>query len=114
MKSNIPFRGREAVRAQRETGVKKIVATFTCDGDVILSGRETIYRNGERCGWLSSAGYGHTIGKSIGMGYVRSATPIDRDHVLSGSYELEVATERVPCEITLAPLVDPRMERIKA
>ena len=113
MKSNIPFRGREAVQAQREGGVKKIMATFTCDGDVILSGRETIYRDGKRCGWLSSAGYGHTLGKSIGMGYVRSATPIDREHVLSGRYELEVATERVPCEVTLAPLYDPKMERVR-
>ncbi|GGA17440.1 GcvT family protein [Neptunicoccus cionae] len=114
MKSNIPFKGREAVQAQRETGKKKIMATFTCDGDVILSGRETIYRNGETCGWLSSAGYGHTLGQSIGMGYVRSDTPIDRAYVLSGEYELEVATERVPAKITLSPLFDPKMERVKA
>ena len=30
------------------------MATFTTESDIILSGRETIYRNGERCGWLSS------------------------------------------------------------
>ena len=89
------------------------MATFTTAPDVILSGRETIYRDGKRCGWLSSAGFGHAIGKSIGMGYVRSTTPIDRDYVLSGSYELEVATVRVPAEVTLAPLYDPRMERVK-
>lgn len=40
MKSNIPFKGRAAVAAQREGGVKKILATFTADGDTILSGRE--------------------------------------------------------------------------
>ncbi|PLS22951.1 GcvT family protein [Neptunicoccus cionae] len=114
MKSNIPFKGREAVQAQREEGKKKIMATFTCNGDVILSGRETIYRNGETCGWLSSAGYGHTLGQSIGMGYVRSDRVIDRDYVLSGEYELEVATERVPANVTLSPLFDPKMERVKA
>ncbi len=113
MTSGIAFKGREAVAAQRETGVKKIMATFTTDPDVILSGRETIYRNGERCGWLSSAGFGHTIGKSIGMGYVRSSGPITRNHVLSGSYELEVAAMRVPAEVTLDPLHDPKMERVK-
>ncbi|MFT6302073.1 MAG: 4-methylaminobutanoate oxidase (formaldehyde-forming) [Pseudomonadales bacterium] len=105
MKSNIAFRGRQAIQTQRENGVKKIMATFTCDADVILSGRETIYRNGERCGWLSSAGYGHTVGKSIGMGYVRGTAAIDKDYVLSGAYELEVATQRVKAEITLKPLV---------
>lgn len=113
MASNIPFKGREAVARQREAGVKKIMATFTTAPDVILSGRETIYRDGKRCGWLSSAGFGHAIGKSIGMGYVRSTTPIDRDYVLSGSYELEVATVRIPAEVTLTPLYDPRMERVK-
>jgi 4-methylaminobutanoate oxidase (formaldehyde-forming) len=114
MKSNIPFKGREAVQAQRDSGVKKIMTTFTCDGDVILSGRETIYRNGERCGWLSSAGFGHTLGKSIGMGYVRSDEAIDKEHVLSGEYELEVATRRVKAEVTLAPLYDPKMAKVKS
>ncbi|MEM7067412.1 MAG: FAD-dependent oxidoreductase [Pseudomonadota bacterium] len=113
MNSNIPFKGREAVQEQREKGVRKILATFTTAGEVILSGRETIYRNGKRCGWLSSGGYGHTLGKSIGMGYVRSDKPIDAEYVLSGSYELEVATKRVKAEVTLEPLYDPRMERVK-
>lgn len=113
MKSNIPFKGRDAVAAQRENGVKKILATFTADGDTILSGRETIYRNGKRCGWLSSGGYGHTLGRSIGIGYVRASEPIDRAYVLSGTYELEVATERVPAEVTLSPLYDPNMDRVR-
>ena len=113
LKSNIPFKGREAVAAQRETGVRKILATFTTDGDTILSGRETIYRNGQRCGWLSSGGYGHTLGQSIGLGYVRAGQVIDREYVLSGSYELEVATRRVPAQVALKPLYDPKMERVK-
>lgn len=113
VKSNIPFKGREAVAAQRESGIKKILATFTTDGNTILSGRETIYRNGERCGWLSSGGYGHTVGRSIGMGYVRATDVIDKAYVLDGTYELEVATERVPAEVTLSPLYDPKMERVK-
>jgi 4-methylaminobutanoate oxidase (formaldehyde-forming) len=101
------------VAAQRASGVRKILATFTTGGDIILSGRETIYRDGERCGWLSSGGYGHTLGRSIGMGYVRASGPIDRDYVLSGTYELEVATERVPAEVTLDPLFDPGMDRVR-
>jgi len=114
LRSNIDFKGRAAVQAQRESGVKKMLATFTTDPDVILSGRETIYRNGERCGWLSSGGYGHTLGRGIGMGYVRNPAGVDRDYVLSGRYELEVATERFPAEVTLDPLYDPGMARIKA
>lgn len=114
MKKNIPFKGREAVAAQRSNGVKKMMATFTAAPDVILNGRETIYRNGKRVGWLSSGGFGHSIGKSIGMGFVRNPDGVTSDYVLSGIYELEVATVRVPCEVTLNPLFDPKMERIKA
>ncbi len=52
--------------------------------------------------------------RNIGYGYVRNGAGIDRDYVMSGEYELEVATERVPCEVHMDPLYDPAMERIKA
>ncbi len=113
LKKNIDFKGRAAVAEQRVSGVAKKMATFVADGDVILSGRETIYRNGERVGWLSSAGYGYTLQKSIGMGYIRDKNGVDADYVKSGTYELEVATERVPCSVHLAPLYDPKMEKVK-
>jgi 4-methylaminobutanoate oxidase (formaldehyde-forming) len=115
LKSNIPFLGREAILAQRENGVDKMLAGFTVAGeDVVLLGRETIYRDDERVGWLSSGGWGYTLETNIGYGYVRDNAGVDRDYVLSGSYELEVATERVPCEVFMDPLYDPGMERIKA
>lgn len=114
MKGNIPFKGREAVATQRANGVAKMLACFTVDDpEVVLLGRETIYRDGRRVGWLSSGGFGHHLGLSIGLGYVRNPDGVDRDFVLSGRYELEVATERVPCSVTLSPLYDPKMERVK-
>jgi sarcosine dehydrogenase len=113
MKSNIAFKGRDAVKAQRASGIKKIMTTFTCEGDVILSGRETIYRNGARCGWLSSSGYGHTVGKSIGMGYVRSDDVLTKEDVMLGEYELEVATVRIKASVTLTALHDPKMVNVK-
>ncbi|MEM1298511.1 MAG: FAD-dependent oxidoreductase [Pseudomonadota bacterium] len=113
LKTNTDFRGRAVIEDQKAQGLTRMLATFTADPDVILLGRETIYRNGERCGYLSSGGYGHTIGRSIGMGYVKQPDGIDADHVLSGTYELEVATERIPAEVTLSPLYDPGMARIK-
>ena len=112
--TDIPFLGREALETQRREGVRKILATFTADAGIVLHGRETIYRDGLPVGWLSSAGFGHTVGKSIGLGYVRSDRVIDKDHVLSGNYELEVATERVPCSVHLKPLYDPKMDRLKS
>ena len=39
MKSNISFKGRDAIAKQRAEGIKKIMATFTIDSNVILSGQ---------------------------------------------------------------------------
>ena len=80
----------------------------------MLLGRETIFRNGKRVGWLSSAGWGYTVKKNIGLGYVRDPDGVDADYVMSGDYELEVATERVTAKPFLKPLYDPEMQRVKA
>lgn len=115
LKGGKPFLGRDALEQQRLAPLRKCLCTFTVDDpEVVLIGRETIYRNGERAGWLSSGGFGHSVGKAIGMGYVRREQGIDRDYLLAGEYSLEVATERVPCKIHLAPLYDPSMARVKA
>ncbi|NOE19467.1 FAD-dependent oxidoreductase [Ruegeria atlantica] len=113
LRKNIDFKGRAASEAQKTGGVKKMLACFTVDPEVVLLGRETIYRNGERVGWLTSGGYGYTVEKSIGYGYIRNANGVDAQYVTSGTYELDVATQRVPCEVTLQPLYDPQMSRVK-
>ena len=64
-------------------------------------------------GWLSSAGWGYTVRKSIGYGYVRHEDGVDNEYLRSGRYQLEVAGERVSCALHLAPLYDPEMKRIK-
>ncbi len=115
LKSNLPFLGREALSAQAARPLEKRLACFTvADPGVVLLGRETIYRDGARVGWLTSAGWGYTVEKNIGYGYVRNAEGVDDDHLFGGRYELEVAGERVPCEIHGQALYDPAMERPKA
>ncbi|MEE9266331.1 MAG: FAD-dependent oxidoreductase, partial [Gammaproteobacteria bacterium] len=113
--TNAPFLGREALVEQRQTGLKRRLACFTTDdNDVVLLGRETIYRNGERVGWLTSGGYGYTVDRSIGYGYVRNPAGVDREYLRTGAYELEVASRRVPASIHFGPLYDPRNERIRS
>jgi 4-methylaminobutanoate oxidase (formaldehyde-forming) len=115
LKSNRPFQGRAALEAQAAKPLPRLLAGFTTDPSVVLLGRETIYRDGRRVGWLASGGYGYTVGRSIGYGYVRDPDEgVTRAMVLSGNYELEVATERVPAQVFLDPLYDPAMTRIKS
>lgn len=80
---------------------------------MVLIGRETIYRDGERVGWLTSAGFGYTVGANIGYGYVRDPDGVDPNTLGDGRYELEVETERVPCRISLESPYDPSMARVK-
>ncbi len=115
LRTNKDFKGRQAVADQRDNGVAKMLACFTVDDpDTVLLGRETIYRNGARVGWLTSGGFGYTVGKSIGYGYVRHRDGVDRCFVMDGEYELEVATERVPCTVHMSPLYDPKMQKVKS
>ena len=114
LRTDRPFQGRAAVEAQKANGVRKMLAAFTVDPSVILLGRETIFRDGQRVGWLTSAGFGYTIDRSIGYGYVRNPHGVTADWVRSGSYELEVATDRVPAEVSLQPLYDPTNSRVKS
>ena len=93
----------------------KRLACFTVDDpDVVLLGRETILRDGEPVGYLTSGGHGYTVGKGIGYGYVRKAEGVSEDFLRSGRYELVVAMENVPAEIHLEPLYDPSSSRVKA
>jgi 4-methylaminobutanoate oxidase (formaldehyde-forming) len=108
------FIGREAILEQRQRPLARSLAGFSLTGrDVVLLGRETIYRDGERVGWLSSAGWGYTLGVNIGLGYVRNKAGVDRDYLLAGRYELEIAGERHPCELQLQALYDPEMRKMK-
>ena len=114
LETDTPFLGREALEQQKAGRLAKRLAFFTLDEpEVVLLGRETIYRNGERVGWLTSGGFGHSVGQGLGMGYVRNADGVDRDFLLSGNYELEVACERVPANLSLQPAYDPKSERVK-
>ena len=106
------FLGKEALAAQAQAPLAKRLACFTvADPAAVLLGRESIYRDGALVGWLASGGWGYTVGKGIGYGYVRNAAGVADDYLKSGSYELEVASERIPAELHLKPLYDPEARR---
>ncbi len=115
LKSNQDFVGRAAAEAAAQGPQRKLLTGFTVDDpEVVLSGRETILRNGEFAGYLTSGGYGYTLGQSIGYGYIRNPDGVTPDYVTAGSYELVVATRRVPAQAHLGPLYDPAGLRVKS
>ncbi len=114
MNSDADFIGKDALVAQQSKPLTKLLTGFTAEReDVVLVGRETILRDGKFAGYLTSGGYGYTIGKPIGYGYVRNAEGVDRDYVMRGSYELVVANEVVKAAPFLGSLYDPKNERVR-
>jgi sarcosine dehydrogenase len=110
LKRNIDFMGRAAAERTASQPLGKRMAGFTVDDPgMTLLGRETILRDGEFAGYLSSGGFGYTIGKSIGYGYLRCAEGVTEDWIKAGRYELLVAGERTPAEVWLEPMYDARM-----
>ncbi|WP_378944731.1 FAD-dependent oxidoreductase [Mesorhizobium sp. ANAO-SY3R2] len=115
LKKDTHFLGRKALEKVAGAALTKRLAGFTVDdANVVLVGRETILRNGEPVGYLTSGGYGYTVGKNIGYGYVRNAEGVNDAFLASGEYELAVANDRVPARIHLEPLYDPVATRVKA
>ena len=114
LKTGTDFLGRAALEKAAAAPLKKKLAAFTCDDpNVTLLGRETILRDGKQVGYLSGGGFGYTIGKPIGLGYVRNADGVTDDFIRSGSYELVVAQSRVKASVHLAALYDPANQRVR-
>ncbi len=114
LKTNQPFIGRDAMERAKAEPLKKRLVCFTLDDpEIVLVGRETIYRNGVAVGYLSSGGFGYTVNQPVGYGYIKHSDGVSKEFIEAGDYELEVATVRYPAKIHLKPLYDPQMQRIK-
>lgn len=103
----MPFLGREAILRQREGGVgKRRVLVMAEDGDVFLQGGEPIVIDGEIVGHVTSAAYGHTVGASVGMGFVKLGGGTLDDLLAGARVEVEVACRRVAARALLEPPYD--------
>ncbi len=110
------FVGREALLAQREAGVARRLAVVTlADPEPLMYHNEPLWRDGALVGRITSAMFGHTVGRSIGLGYVRRGDgPVTADWIAAGSWEVEVAGERLAAGASLRAPYDPTNARIRA
>jgi 4-methylaminobutanoate oxidase (formaldehyde-forming) len=108
------FVGREALLRQREQPLTRRLVMFTVhDPEPLLLGDEPIYRDGALVGRITSGAYGHTLGRSVGMGYVAHAAGVDAAFLRSGRWQLEIATERIDARAQLEPPYDPASARVR-
>ena len=115
------FIGREALLRQKEglsdvkNGVlkKRLVQFALEDPEPLLYHNEPIWCDGRIVGDLTSGMYGHTLGTSLGMGYVSYEDGVTRDLLHSSVFEIEVAGERHPARASLQSFYDPKSERVR-
>ncbi|MBD9373003.1 GcvT family protein [Rhizobium sp. ARZ01] len=108
------FIGREAVLRKEDQGLKRRMVQFRLtDPEPLLFHNEALVRDGKIVSTITSGNYGHHLGGAIGMGYVPCAGESEAD-VLASNYEIEIAGVRVKAEASLAPMYDPKAERVRA
>jgi 4-methylaminobutanoate oxidase (formaldehyde-forming) len=109
------FLGRAALLAQRERPLTKRLVTFVVEDETALPwGDEPILRDGHVVGTVTSAAFGHTLGRAVAMGYVREADGVDEAFVTGGRFELDIGGERIAARAGLAAPYDPRALRAKS
>jgi 4-methylaminobutanoate oxidase (formaldehyde-forming) len=106
LKKKSDFIGRTALEKAKAAGPRRRLVTLLIDADVQLYGGEAIRRNGKVLGVTSSAGWGHTIGKAIALGYVPA------DEAGHDDYEVEAFTRRHAAKRIDGAAVDPGRKKI--
>jgi 4-methylaminobutanoate oxidase (formaldehyde-forming) len=116
MKKPIRFKGYDAIAKQRESTPlpKRMVQFLLQDPDAMLYHHEPIWHDGQLIGHLTSGNYGHTLGGSVGLGYIHHDPGVDKAFVNAGQFEIEVAGERIPAKASLSALYDPKGERMRS
>ena len=111
----VDFIGRDALLRQREGPLRKRLVQFMLrDPEAMLYHYEPILRDGETVGYLTSGNYGHTLGGSVGLGYVHAPEALTADWLDAGRFEIEVAGERIPARASLRAMYDPAGLRARA
>ncbi len=109
------FIGRQAILRQRDQGLeKRRVIVLAEDPELHLMGGEPIVADGKILGRTTSVAYGHTIARSLGMGFIRVAGQTIEELLSAACFELEVACRRLPATAQLEAPYDPTGARMRA
>jgi glycine cleavage system aminomethyltransferase T/glycine/D-amino acid oxidase-like deaminating enzyme len=103
------FIGKEALIKRRENVTRKLTCLTLTDDTAVVLGKEPVF-NGDSCvGYVTSAAYGYTIGRGVAYAWLPAALTEVGTEVQIGYFD-----ERVSAVVAAEPLVDPKMERIRA
>jgi len=97
------FVGKAALAARsRKTVARRLRCLTISDGRSVVMGKEPVYENGQRVGYVTSASFGYTIGKPIALAWLSSAIG------KGDTVEIEYFERRIAATVAKEPLFDPR------
>ena len=102
------FIGRAALRRIKADGVARKLCSFTVEGFAPFHGGEAIIHAGAVVGSTTSAGFGHTLGKTIAFGYLPTALAGESAFQIEAFGQAYAATRGPRC------LYDAKMERLRS
>lgn len=110
------FLGRDAVLARKARGPlqRRLVQVLVKDPAPLMYHAEIVRRDGVPVGYVRAASYGHTLGGAVGLAMIEPKTVVDAAYLESGEWAVEIAGQLYPAAVSLKPLYDPGMARIKA
>ena len=104
------FIGKEALERRKVEGPRRKLACLLLDDPgVIVTGKEPVWSDGRAVGYVTSAAYGYSIGRSIAYAWVPPGLA-----GVGGRFEVEYFGERHPATVTEEPLFDPAMKKMRA
>jgi glycine cleavage system T protein len=104
------FLGKDVLVKQKAEGMQQKLCCMTlADPTAVALGSEPIFKSDKVIGWITSGGYGYSVGKSIAYGYLPVA-----DAKIGNEFVVELFGERIKLKVENDPLYDPKGERIKS
>jgi glycine cleavage system aminomethyltransferase T len=112
------FIGQKALAEKRLTRsqLKRLVCVGLVDQSdaaPMMYHEEPLYRDGALIGSTTSGAFGHRVGRSLALAYVKNPAGVTADWLASGSWEIEIAWKRHPAKVQLESFYDPKNLLIK-
>lgn len=109
------FQGKEALLKKKELGplTRRLAQILVLDPEAMLYHAEVIRRNGNMMGYVRAGSYGHTLGGSVGLFMIEAGEPVDQRYIDAGDWDIEIAGKTYKAKVSLKPMFDPEMKKIK-
>jgi len=109
------FIGRaEAIKQKAEPLKRRLVQVLLKDPEPMMFHAEILRRDGKMVGYVRAASYGHTLGGAVGLAMLEPGEVVNMDYLATGKWEVEIANKLYPAVVSLKPMYDPEMKKIKA